>query len=63
MRFAVEYEKEANYIEVTYENMSEDIFQEFAYTYADSEEQLIMFVADRIKLFSNHSEDELREMM
>jgi hypothetical protein len=49
------------FVEVEYENMSEEVYQEYAYTYADDLEQISEFVADRVKLFTEKTDAELKK--
>lgn len=57
--YKVSFDVSAMYVEITYEGMSEDVYQEYAYTYADSYEEVGQFVADRLKLFNEHTDAEL----
>lgn len=57
--YKVSFDASAMYVEITYEGMSEAVYQEYAYTYADSYEEVGQFVADRLKLFSEHTDAEL----
>lgn len=59
--YKVTFDASVMYVEVMYEGMSEDVFQEYAYTYADSYEEVGQFVADRLKLFSEKTDAELLE--
>ena len=58
-KFNVEFDAEVLYVEITYEGMSEEVYQEYAYTYADDYEQVGYFIADRMKLFTENTDEEL----